>query len=149
MLLFFDGSKYFHRTVNAVESDVVAVMDLLAGIAVSRKIRDTGASGVEDRGAALGVHRGENIANGPNTMILAVTEHIGPPQRTAAAGHYDDLTGKAISIMDIALFRHNTGLYIRTIPAHDAVGADKGVTLDHGPPCGTAFDDLILTHISF
>ena len=148
MLLFFDGSKYFHRTVNAVESDVVAVMDLLAGIAVSRKIRDTGASGVEDCGAALRVHRGENIANGPNTIILAVAEHIGPPQRTAAAGHYDDLTGKAISIMDVALFRHNTGLYIRTVPAHDAVGTDKGVTLDHGPPCGTAFDDLVLTHIS-
>ena len=50
--------------------------------------------------------------------------------------------------MDIALFRHNTGLYIRTVPAHDAVGTDKGVTLDHGPPCGTAFDDLVLTHIS-
>lgn len=86
MLLFFDGSKYFHRTVNAVESDVVAVMDLLAGIAVSRKIRDTGASGVEDCGAALRVHRGENIANGPNTIILAVADISDHPKEPRLQG---------------------------------------------------------------
>ena len=35
-------------------------------------------------------------------MVLTVAERIGPAQRTAAAGQYNNFSGKAVAIVDIA-----------------------------------------------
>ena len=122
-------------------------MDFHTGIAAGWEIGDTGTSGVKNGGAALGVHRGEYIAAGADAVVRAVAEHIRPAQRAAAAGEYNDLAGKAVAIVDVALFGHHAGLHISPIPTDDAVGTDEGITFYHGAPGGTAPDDLILTHI--
>ena len=123
-------------------------MDFHTGIAVGGEIGVTGTSGVEDGSAALGVHRGEDVAAGADAVVLAVAEHIGPAQRAAAAGQHNDFAGKAVAIVDVILFGHHAGLHISAIPTDDAVGADESITFYHRAPGRTAPDNLILTHIS-